>query len=180
MSEKSLPPLWNQFLTEFDGLLAEPLSLYRIGGFAFSFFYSTARDTADLDYCSVVPANVVNLEQLAGRGSLLHQKHKVCLHRVAVNTMPDGFAERSTEMLPGHFKQLRLLVPDPYDIILSKLERNDSKDRDDANLLFRSYKLEVKKLRDRYAKFQRPYLLSREEWHDQTLDMWIEIFTASS
>jgi len=180
MSEKSLPPLWNQFLMEFDRSLAEPLKLYCIGGFAFSFFYGTARDTADLDYCSVVPANVINLEQLGGRGSPLHQKYKVCLHRVGVNTMPGGFAERSTEMLPGNFKQLRLFVPDPYDIILSKLERNDSKDRDDVNHLFRSHKLDAQKLRGRYLKFQRPYLLSREEWHDQTLDMWIEIFTAPS
>jgi len=35
-------------------------------------------------------------------------------------------------MFPGMFKQLRLFAPDPYDYILSKLERNTSKDRDDA------------------------------------------------
>ena len=119
----------------------------------------------------------MNLDEIAGEGSLLHKKHKVHLHRVTVMTMPEGYEERSSEMFPGSFKHLKLYVPDPYDSILSKLERNDSKDRDDANYLFRSQKLDVEALRNRYREHQRPYLLAREEWHNTTLEMWIEIFT---
>ena len=33
----------------------------------------------------------------------------------------------------GQFKHLKLFVPDAYDCILSKLERNQSKDRDDSD-----------------------------------------------
>jgi len=46
-------------------------------------------------------------------------------------------------MAPGEFKHLKLLVPDPYDCILSKLERGGGKDRDDADFLFRSQKLDA-------------------------------------
>ena len=78
-------------------------------------------------------------------------------------------------MTPGRFKKLRLLGPDPYDCILSKLERNSPKDRDDADYLFKSQKLDAQVLRDRYTKELRPYL-SRQEWHDGTLNLWIDIF----
>ena len=47
-------------------------------------------------------------------------------------------------MIPGQFKYLKMLVPDPYDCILSKLERNSAKDRDDADYLFRSQKLTLR------------------------------------
>jgi hypothetical protein len=43
-------------------------------------------------------------------------------------------------MSPREFKYLRLCVPDPFDCILAKLERNAAKDRE-ADYLFRSHKL---------------------------------------
>jgi len=79
-------------------------------------------------------------------------------------------------MVPGAFKSLRLLVPDPYDCILSKLERNAAKDRDDADYLFRSRKLNAQALRDRFKNELRHNLIGNVEWHDQTLKLWIEIF----
>jgi len=69
-----------------------------------------------------------------------------------------------------------LLVPDPYDCILSKLERNSGKDRDDADYLFRSQKLSATLLRERYEKELRHKLIGHVEWHDGTLNLWIEIF----
>ena len=35
-------------------------------------------------------------------------------------------------MFPGTFKHLRLFACDPYDVALSKLERNIQRDRDDV------------------------------------------------
>jgi len=172
----NIPSPWKEFLREIDETLKETLELYCIGGFVFAYFYGLPRSTSDLDYSTAAPSNV-NLDELAGEGSPLHKKYKVHLHRVAVMTMPEGYEVRSSEMFPGNFRHLKLYVPDPYDSLLSKLERNDSKDRDDANYLFRSKKLNVDILRNRYRERQRPYLLSREQWHDSTLEMWIEIFT---
>jgi hypothetical protein len=75
-----------------------------------------------------------------------------------------------TEMFPRAFKNLRLFAPDAYDFILSKLERNSAKDRDDADYIFKTKKLSSQILRERYEKELRPYL-SKETWHDSTLKL---------
>ena len=118
----------------------------------------------------------VVLRKVAGQGLPLHTKHGVWLHRVAVASLPEDYVSRLTDMAPGAFKSLRLLVPDPCDCILSKLERNAAKDRDDADYLFRSRKLNAQALRDRFKNELRHNLIGNVEWHDQTLELWIEIF----
>ena len=73
---------------------------------------------------------------------------------------------------------MRLLVPDPYDCILSKLERNGDVDITDAEYLFRSQKLDAHILRERYEKEFRPYIIGDMPRTDTTLNLWIEIFTS--
>lgn len=85
---------------------------------------------------------------------------------MAVANLPEEYQSRLNEMVPNEFKHLRLLVPDPYDCILSKLERNSGKDRDDADYLFRSQKLGTQLLRERYEKQLRHKLIGNVEWHD--------------
>ena len=174
-----LPSPWKEFLAELDGMLKEPLELHCIGGFVLTFFYGLLRTTGDIDYYTAVPANL-NLEEVAGENSALHKKHKVWLHRVGVASLPEDYATRLTEMAPGQFKRLKLLVPDPYDCILSKLGRAGSKDRDDADYLFCSQKLDAQVLRGRYENELRHNLIGNIEWHDGTLKLWLEIFEAQS
>jgi hypothetical protein len=112
-------------------MLKEPLQLHSIGGFVICYFYGLPRVTGDIDYYTAVPANLM--------------------------TVPEDYETRLTEMFPGMFKQLQLFAPDPYDYILSKLERNTSKDRDDADYLFRTKKLDSQTLRERYQQELRPY-----------------------
>jgi hypothetical protein len=107
---------------------------------------------------------------------LSHKKHRVWLHRVGIANLPEDYDTRLIEMAPGAFKHLKLLVPDPYDCILSKLERSSGKDRDDADYLFRSQKLDTRVLQARYEKELRYKLIGRPEEHDGTLKLWIGIF----
>jgi hypothetical protein len=172
-----LPSPWREFLIELDRMLKEPLELHCIGGFVLVYFYGLPRTTGDIDYFSAFPANL-NLDELAGQGSQLHKKHGVWLHRVAVANLPEEYQARLLEMAPAKFKHLKLLVPDPYDCILSKLERNSAKDRDDADYLFRSQKLDAQLLRERYQKELRHNVIGNVAWHDATLKLWIEIFEA--
>ena len=123
-----------------------------------------------------MPANL-NLLDIAGEGSELSNRYKIRLHHVAVMTMSEAYETRLTEMFPGMFKQLRLFAPDPCDYILSKLERNTSKDRDDADYVFRTQKLDSQALRERYRQELRPYL-AKENWHDKTLELCIGIFAS--
>jgi hypothetical protein len=120
-----LPSPWKDFLTEIDNQLREPLELHCIGGFALVFFYGLPRTTGDIDYYTAIPSNL-DLEELAGENSALHEKYKVFLHRVAVVSLPEEYASRLSEMAMGEFKHLKLLVPDPDDYILSKLQRGGS------------------------------------------------------
>lgn len=119
----SLPSPWKEFLSELDSMLPEPLDLHCVGGFVICYFYGLPRPTGDIDYYSAVPANL-NLIEMAGEDSALSKKYKIQLHRVAVMNLPEDYATRLTEMFPRVFKSLRLFAPDPYDFILSKLERN--------------------------------------------------------
>lgn len=155
-------------------MLTEPLELHCIGGFVICYFYGLPRLTGDIDYCSAVPANL-NLIEMAGEGSTLAKKYKIRLHHVAVTNVPENYATRLTEMFPEMFEKLRLYAPDPYDYILSKLERNTSKDRDDADYIYKTQKLDSQVLLGRYQKELRPYL-ANENRHDNTLTLWIEIF----
>jgi Nucleotidyltransferase of unknown function (DUF6036) len=169
------PSPWNEFLHELDGMLTEQLELHCIGGFVLTHFYGLPRSTGDIDYYAALPANL-NLEAIGGLNSPLHRKHGVWLHRVGVANLPEDYTTRLADMAPGEFKHLKLLVPDAYDCILSKLERASGKDRDDADYLFRSQELDAGVLRERYRKELRHNLIGNIEWHDGTLQLWIEIF----
>jgi hypothetical protein len=165
---------WREFFHELDVLLSEEVRLHCIGGFVISAFYGLPRPTGDVDYCSVSPFTCAKLlQEMAGPGSSLARKYGVNLQYVAVTTMSADYEERLVEMFPGEFGNLRLSSPDPYDLILSKLERNNSKDRDDVEYLAQTLRLDPQVLRDRYEKCLRPYL-AYESRHDLTLKLWIE------
>lgn len=58
------------------------------------------------------------LQEQAGPGSALAQKHKVHVQHTGVESMPEGYEDRLIELFAGRFENLRLLVPDPYDLVL--------------------------------------------------------------
>jgi hypothetical protein len=172
-----LPSPWKEFLAEVDGMLSESLELHCVGGFVITNFYGFSRTTGDIDYYAAVPANF-NLIEVAGEGSPLHEKYGICLHKAAVATLPEDYERRLTEMAKEQFKHLRLLVPDPYDCILSKVDRNGDIDVNDAEYLFRSQKLDAQVLRDRYENEFRSYIIGDVARTDSTLKLWIDIFTS--
>ncbi len=94
--------------------------------------------------------------------------------------MPEEYESRLKGMLPRRFKKLKILAPDPYDLVLSKLERNSPKDQGDVEYLARTVPLDPKVLRERYDRELRPNLMARQTWHDGTLKMWIAAYFAST
>jgi len=170
-----LPSPWDRFLEELDGLLREQVHVHCIGGFVVSLFYGLPRPTADVDYFAVLPyASVDELQALAGAGSRLAQKYKLYFQHVPTISLPEDYETRLTEMYPGRFRNLHLYAPDPYDLILSKLERNSPKDRDDVAFLAESLHLSPEVLRERYTRELLPYL-ANESRHDLTLKLWLDI-----
>lgn len=147
------------------------------GGFVVIHVYGVARTTNDCDFISIIPSPLRReILTLAGEGSQLHKRYKVRLDAVTVATFPCDYQERMAPISPGSWKHLQLFALEAHDLALTKIERNSNRDLDDVRLLARAGHLDRDVLRSRYHDELRPYLLSREQWHDGTLDMWIQSF----
>jgi hypothetical protein len=174
MPSKSIPEPWQSFLLDIDAGLHEDVELHCLGGFVVTVLYDLARPTADVDVIAITPrSEIESLMSLAGQGSDLHGKHKVYLQLVGVATVPESYEERLTEIAPGSFSHLRLFALDPYDLALSKLERNIQRDRDDVRHLARTVPFDIYGLQERYQRELRPYL-GNPEREDLTLKLSIE------
>src|ERR1700722_7313634 len=170
---------WASFRRELDELLKAAVELHCLGGFVVTQQYGIGRETSDIDFLSsAARSRDDKVEALAGLGSALHRKYRVYLQYVGVATPPCNYATRLQPMFPDEsWKRLRLLALDPTDVALSKLERNAERDRDDVLRLARAGFVNVQALKARYFEEVRPYLLSRQSWHDQTLDLWLEMIS---
>jgi hypothetical protein len=178
--EHDLPLPWSGFLDELDRALSEPIALHCIGGFVASLQYGLPRPTGDVDYIAAIPRYCIGeLEKLGGRGSKLEAKYLIHLQRVTVVLMPEDYGARLKEMFPGRFRNLRMLGADPYDLVLSKLERNSPKDQGDVEYLAKTVPLDRKVLQERYDRELRPNLMARQSWHDSTLEMWMGAYFTS-
>ena len=168
-----VPEPWNSFFYELDTKLDEEVCLYCVGGFAITIQYGLPRQTADIDVLSIAPTVLA----IAGNGSRLHTKHHVYIQPMGgIVTLPENHMERVAELFPGRYRRLRLFGLDPYDLALSRLERNSQRDRDDIKHLSKTIPLDLEILERRYRIEQRPYL-ANEEKHDLTLRLWIDMLT---
>jgi hypothetical protein len=172
---KHPPEPWHSFLRDLDEAVETVVRLDCIGGFVVTQLYGLDRPTADLDVIEVAPrVESERILAIATRGGPLHRKHRVYLDRVGVASIPENYEERLTEMAPGAYRNLRLMALDPYDIALSKLARNNQKDRDDVRFLARSVPLEIATLEQRYQTELR-WQLGRPDSEDLTMKLWIEM-----
>ena len=151
-----------------------PVDLHCLGGFAISMLYGLPRPTVDIDFMEVQPSDQSDyLLILAGKESKLAAKHGVYLQRVTVSNYPESYEQRLRPIFPGAYQRIRLFGLDPYDLALTKLERNNIRDRSDVSYLAHSIPLHPAVLRDRYEKEMRPYL-ARPKREDLTLKLWLE------
>jgi len=168
---------WRGFLRELDAALPHVVSLHCLGGFVLTVCYAMPRATADIGVLTVVPgADTATLVRSAGKGSPLHTKHRVYLDFVTVANYPDSYQDRVVDAFPDLFQRLRLMVLDPYDLALSKLDRNAPHDREDVFYLAQVVPLDLGVLEARYRLEMRPYLgVSKRE--DLSLQLWIDAIT---
>lgn len=175
MPSELVPDPWRSFLADIDAASEDPIVLHCIGGFAVTLHYALGRPTGDLDIFHVIPDHATSwLASVAGRGSAIHRKHRIYVQIATVATLPYNYADRLTEIFRGGFVRLRLFVVDPYDLALSKLERNLEIDFEDVKHLARSRDLDLALLEARYKDELRPYVSGPVERHDETLRLWID------
>ena len=173
-SNESIPEPWLSFLRELDAAAREDVRLDCMGGFVVTTVYGFSRPTGDLDVLEIAPRDAGRaVLELGMQGSALHRKYKIYLDHVGVAHVPEDYEDRLTEIFPGTFKHLRLLALDPYDLALSKLERNIQRDRDDVLHLARTVPLDLEVLKDLYQKELR-WQLGNPEREGLTLQLWID------
>ena len=148
-----------------------------MGGFVVAQHYGVGRETSDIDFLSVVPRiSKDDIEAIAGLQSQLHRKYRLYLQHVTIATVPTDYPARLERMFPSTaWKHLALSALEAHDLVLSKLERNGERDRDDVLRLARAGYLDRDTLRSRYLEEMQPYLLGSVEWHDKTLELWLEM-----
>ena len=141
MSPSSRPPEpWDSFFKELDEAVDTTVRVDCIGGFVVTLLYGLERPTADIDVIELAPrAAAETMMELGIRGGPLHRKYGIYLDRVAVAAIPENYEDRLVEMFSGTYSNLRLMALDPYDLALSKLERNSQKDRDDVRFLLERF-----------------------------------------
>jgi Nucleotidyltransferase of unknown function (DUF6036) len=175
MPNPVLPSPWPEFLTDVDRSLPESVELHCMGGFVLAAVYGIPRTTNDLDYISANPSRAhAELNRIAGQDSDLARKHKVFLHKVGVADYPENYESRLTT-LPLGLKKLILRLLEPYDLLLSKLTRNNPKDMQDVQALAKKLDLKFDVLIERFRTEMS--WVSRREWHEQTLTVvWKDFF----
>jgi len=174
MPAKYILEPWKSFFTEIDNSLEEDVPLHCLGGFVMTMLYGLDRPTADVDVLPLGSNSAPeSLLGLAGEGSALHKKYGVYLQVVGIAQVPLNYDDRLTEMFANTFNHLRLFALDPYDLALSKIERNTQRDRDDVKYLARTVPFDLNVLKERYEKELRPDLGNAKR-EDLTLKLWIE------
>ena len=172
---EDMPEKWRSFLAALDEIAAVETRLDCIGGFVVTQCYGSARETIDLDVVVLAPGEQsAALLEKARKGSNLHKRCKLYLDHIAWVKVPDDYEDRLAEIFPGVFKHLRLCVLDPYDLVLTKLERNVERDREDVQYLARAIPLDSTVLKERYEKELR-WQMGIPEREDLTLKLWIEM-----
>jgi hypothetical protein len=165
---------WLSFLKELDELATSTVRLDCIGGFVVTMLYGLSRTTGDLDVLEIAPKSAAHaFADVATEGGKLHQKYNVCLRQVGVVQPPYEYESRLREMFPGAFRHLRLTALDPYDLALTKLDRNIERDRSDVRYLARTIPFDLNLLRERYTAEVRAYLTNPGR-ADLSLQLWIE------
>lgn len=169
-----LPEPWKSFFAEIDQSLNQVVALRCIGGFVAKVLYALPRDTSDVDVLPIAPnKEVASVLSTALEGSALHKKYGVYLQVVGVAPIPEEYESRLTEMFSGMFTYLHLFGLDPYDLALSKIERNSQRDRDDVKHLARVVPFDLEILRSRFENELKPYL-GNPQRESLTLQLWID------
>lgn len=165
---------WGPFLRDVDQRLQEEITLHCLGGFVLRVMYDIPRHTGDLDYLEAIPSSSTELlDEVAGENSALAKRHGLWIHFAGPTDMPDDYEDRLTDITDG-LKYLKLLVPDIYDLLLSKLPRNGPKDRDDVKYVIQREGLSFDKLRERFKAMR--FTVGSPQCHALTLETWEDFF----
>ncbi len=136
----------DQLILETDKNLSKPVELVLIGGTALVVKYQSPRATLDVDTYTKVTKELQEAWKKAEKAVGV----RVPLSHSTVAEGPFEMEERFTLYRDLNLKNLRILVPEPADIVLMKVPRFVGKDRNDIKHLIKEYKIPHKVLLKRF------------------------------
>jgi hypothetical protein len=113
------------------------------GSAALALWLRAAPSSRDVDlYCAPAERGEI-LAAMMGELSWYHEKHGAFVEVWASETFtaPAGWRERARLHIHQDAPGVRLLVPHPHDVLVSKLERFEEKDRDHARRILAEFPL---------------------------------------
>jgi len=156
-------------------LLEDAVTLYCIGGFALSVLIEMPRVTGDIDFVDLLSSDGGDrLLEIGGAGSALAEKHSLYLQHVTIVEPPNDYENRLIDVTPKGLVRLRMSVLDPYDLLLTKVQRNSPTDLDDARLLSEQLDLDKARLLRRFEDDLHPYLAVTPEKIELTVQLWLD------
>ena len=174
---KPVSDLWLTFLSAVDNALEDRVEIHCIGGFALTVLVDHARATGDIDFIHALPQQAAEeLLRIAGQDSPLAVEHDLYFQSVTVADPPCDYENRLIDVTPAGFQKLKIMVLDPYDIVLTKAQRHWPKDRDDARMLIEGRRLDKDPLRNRFDTELKPYLAVAPDRTIHTVELWLEEF----
>jgi hypothetical protein len=113
------------------------------GSAALSFWLRNAPSSRDVDLLCEPTERGDVLTALMGELSWYHERHGVFVEVWPSETFaaPEGWRDRAQLMTHQDLPGVRLVIPHPHDVLVSKLEHMDSKDREHVRLILDEYPL---------------------------------------
>jgi hypothetical protein len=145
-----------------------------MGGFAAIVLYGLNRQTAHIDVLEIAPTAVVTeFRRLRRYGRLSAPEVRNLSRSRGSCSCARMVRESTTEMFPGTCEHLHLMALDPYNLALSKPERNIQRDRDGVRHLARTVPFDLDMLQGHY-KTELRWQMANPNREDLKLKLWID------
>lgn len=102
------------------------------GSASLAFWLANAPTSRDVDLWVVPPERGDAVEALMGEPSWYHERHDAYVEVLGAETFsgPRAWRSRALTLTPPEAPGVRIVVPHPHDVLISKLERYAPHDRD--------------------------------------------------
>jgi hypothetical protein len=137
------------FLRAVDIFLKKDLKIFLVGGAAALLGYHARGKTSDLDVFDILEGSENDLKQAAREASHMTGL-AVSVGGAPVTDLPYNYEDRLKQVRGTRFKKLTVIVPDKYDLALSKMIRGYPHDLDAIRSMHAHHPLSEKVLAKRF------------------------------
>jgi hypothetical protein len=137
-----------RFLRAIDTALVDRLEVFVVGGLAAIVKYDAAVKTADMDVVSGRDQQLLRAARVASEVTGVY----LSIDPATITQLPWNYEDRLRLVRGLRFKKLTMIVPDKYDLALSKMIRGDEHDLEAIESIHEQHRLSEKTLVKRFEE----------------------------